>query len=211
MSNSRTITNIFESSEFVVSELTKIQTLYELKRVIRYNHKREHEQHTESVAEHIFGMHCLVEYFLPLEDPTGAGDKAKIHAMVQYHDIDEIITGDTIGYLKDPAAEASERVAAEMVIQKLPTTVQSTIRALLDEYEKRETFEAKFVKAIDKTEPIFHTYNEAGKQILNSNRTTRDQHERIKHPYIQDFPIIKRFVDVMTTQFEHEGFFHPGP
>ena len=59
---------IFDSNDFVISELKKIQILYELKRIIRYDHKRNHEEHTESDAEHIFGMHCLIDFFLPLED-----------------------------------------------------------------------------------------------------------------------------------------------
>jgi hypothetical protein len=69
---------LLASDEFVIAELQKVQTLYALKRVIRYNHTREHDVHTESVAEHVFGMHCLVEYFLPLEDlDRGAGDSGQ--------------------------------------------------------------------------------------------------------------------------------------
>lgn len=208
MTIAQTRQRIFDSDEFVITELQKIQTLYALKRVIRYNHTREHEEHTESVAEHIFGMHCLVDYFLPLENEAGEWSKSRIHEMVQYHDIDEILTGDTINYLKSSAAGANERNAAEEVVAKLPESMQDEIRLLLDEYEARETSEARFAKAIDKLEPIFHLYNQNGKNTLAKNKTTKDQHDRTKLPYIQEFPIIKRFVEVMTTQFEKEGFFH---
>jgi 5'-deoxynucleotidase YfbR-like HD superfamily hydrolase len=98
--------------------------------------------------------------------------------MIQYHDIDEIITGDTIGYLKsEPAAEASERVDTGNGYSKITFTVQSTIqqyaREVTDEYEEQLSMEARFAKAIDKTEPIFHLYNEAAKLHIAVNRTTR--------------------------------------
>ena len=127
---------LLASDEFVIAELQKVQTLYALKRVIRYNHTREHEEHTESVAEHVFGMHCLGDYFLPLEDLEGEWQRSKIHSMIQYHDIDEIITGDTIGYLKSEQAHLGERLMQEKVIVTLPEIMQQYVREVTDEYEE---------------------------------------------------------------------------
>ncbi|MBP6881695.1 MAG: HD domain-containing protein [Candidatus Pacebacteria bacterium] len=208
MTPAETIQKILDSDEFVVEELKKIQTLFELKRVIRYNHTREHEEHTESVAEHIFGMHCLVDYFLPLEDIEGRWNKSRIRDLVQYHDIDEILTGDTIGYLKTTEQEDHEHDAAKSIIAVLPDSMQETFDSLLAEYTLRATPEAKFAKAIDKIEPVFHLYNQTGKDILAINKTTKDQNDRIKLPYMLEFPIIKRFTEVMSDRFEKEGFFH---
>lgn len=199
---------LLASDEFVIAELQKVQTLYALKRVIRYNHTREHDVHTESVAEHVFGMHCLVDYFLPLEDLEGEWQRSKIHSMIQYHDIDEIITGDTIGYLKSEQAHLGERLIQEKVIVTLPEIMQQYVREVTDEYEEQLSMESRFAKAIDKTEPIFHLYNQTGKTTLAVNQTTKDQNDRIKLPYVLDFPILKRFTEVMSKQFEKEGFFH---
>lgn len=201
---------LLTSDDFVVAELKKVQTLYELKRVIRYDHTREHEEHTESVAEHVFGMHCLVDYFLPLEDSKGEWNKSRIHDLVQYHDIDEILTGDTISYLKSATQEEHEHEhdAAKSIIAVLPDPMQGDLHSLLLEYTLRATPEAKFAKAIDKIEPVFHLYNEAGKRTLATLKATKDQHDRIKQPYVQEFPIIKRFFEVLSAQFEKEGFFH---
>ncbi len=210
MKLSDTRQQILTSEEFVINELRKVQRLYGLKKIIRYNHTREHEPHTESDAEHIFGMHCLVDYFLPLEDTDRKWDRDRIRTMVQYHEIDEIVTGDIVGYHKSSDDLNNERTAAEKVITQLPESMQQAVREALDEYEAQSTPEAKFAKAIDKIEPVFHIYNEAGKQTLATLGTTKDQHDRIKFPYLTDFPIIKRFGEVMTNQFEKEGFYHPG-
>ncbi len=200
--------DLLKSDELVISELKKVQVLYELKKVIRYDHTREQEDHTESDAEHIFGIHCLIDYFLPLEDIESKWNCDKIRTMAQYHDIDEIETGDEIGYRKTEADHANERTAAETVIKKLPETMQVFVGEALDEYKAMQTPEAKFVKALDKIEPVFHLYNHTGKNTLAELKTTKEQHDRVKYPHVNDFPIIKRFADVMTTQFEREGFYH---
>ena len=199
---------ILDSEQFVIDELRKVQTLYELKRVIRYDHERIHELDTESVAEHIFGKQCLVDYFLPLEDLEVKLDPVRIRTMIQYHDIDEVETGDIVGYRKSAHDQANERLAAESVINKLPSLLQTSARDALNEYEGMRTPEAKFVKALDKVEPVFHIYSEAGKATLARLKTTKTQHDSIKFPYVRDFPIIKRFVEVMTEQFNKEGYYH---
>jgi 5'-deoxynucleotidase YfbR-like HD superfamily hydrolase len=198
---------ILDSEQFVIEELRKVQTLYALKHVIRYNHERNHEADTESVAEHIFGMHCLVDYFLLLEDMGEEWDITKIRTMVQYHDSDEIETGDKVGYEKTEADRAAEASASLRVIKKLPEIMQATVTQAIAEYEAKTTPEARFVRAIDKIEPVFHLYNEAGKQTLARLKTTREQHESIKQPYVQEFPTIKRFTEVMSEQFAQDGFY----
>lgn len=200
---------LFDCDAFVISELKKIQTLYELKRVIRYGHLRQQEQHTESVAEHIFGMHCLVDYFLPLEDLENQWNQVRIRAMVQYHDLDEILTGDTVGYLKGKDESLREEGAFKEVIAGVPLQMRSWIEKNVHEYKSQRTPEAKFVRAVDKIEPVFHLYNETGKSTLDFLQTTKQQHDRIKYPAIESLPVIKRFAEVMSEQFEQEGFFHP--
>lgn len=198
---------IFESEDFVISELKKVQILYGLKKEIRYAQTRTNESDTESVAEHIYGMHCLMDYFQTLEDIEGNWDQAKIRTMILYHDIDEIETGDVVGYLKSETDRLNERSAAKLVILKLPETIQTRIKVALDEYEQQETIESKFVKALDKIEPVFQLYNEEGRAIIAKLKTTKEQHDRIKFPYIQNFPVILRFAEVMTETFAKEGYY----
>ncbi len=198
---------ILEDDVFVMSEVAKLRYIYKLKKEIRYAQKREEILDTESVAEHIFGMHVLANYFLPLEDTQGEWDKLKMLEMITWHDIDEIETGDTISHLKTEVHQRAAELALPKVIANFPEIIRSHTDALLQEYEARETAEAKFVKAIDKVEPLFEVYGEGYKTILHNNHNTLDDHFRTKIRYIEDFPYILRFFNVTTDHLERSGFF----
>jgi len=195
------------SKEEVLAEVEKLQYLYGLKHEIRYGDNRSEDTVTESVAEHIYGMHILASYFLPLEDPDGNWDREKISNLITWHDIEEIETGDIIGYLKTDEDRERESAARKVVIEKAPVSIQPFITNLLDEYETRESIESQYVKAIDKMEPLCQIFNENGKKVLLVNGTTYNEHRRIKDPYVQNFPHIKHFTEVVGEEMRRQGFF----
>lgn len=197
------------TEDFVLEELKKIQYLFGLKRVIRYAEDRTDDDSTESVAEHVYAMHVLADYFLPLEDSSQLLNWKKVHDMIRYHDIDELETGDKVGYLKTSADRANETPAAERVIKNMPASLQATVSALIEEYDALSSAEAKFVKAIDRIEPMFHLYDKRGKAVLERLGTTRAQNDSIKTKYVAPYPFIKRFFEVGTNAMEKEGFFKP--
>lgn len=199
---------ILTDDEFVLEETKKIQYLYELKHETRYNLPREEAIASESVAEHIYGMHILASYFYTLEEYTKNSDLNKIQLMVTLHDIDEVETGDMIGYLKTDAIRAEESKAAEKVVLNMPIHMQKTAHLILSEYDSLKTPEAKFVKAIDRIEPIFQLYTVHGKETLHRNETKRYQSDDLKYPYIKDFPLMKRFVDIVGDRMYTEGFYY---
>ncbi len=199
---------ILDSDEFVLEETRKIQYAYGLKHVTRYIVDRNERILTESVAEHVYALHLLADYFLPLEDPEQKLDWQKVHDMLQYHDIDEIETGDVIGYLKTPEQKAEEAKAMIRVIGRFPEHMQSRIRDIVTEYDELETDEAKFTKALDRIEPLFQIYSKNGKQILEIQKTTREQSWNHKEPYIKTFPYLYRFLCVIEKTMEKEGYFH---
>jgi len=128
MTTSETLQKILsEDITFVLSEHKKLRSLYALKEEIRYERVRETPFVTESVAEHVYGMHCLCDYFLPLDERLANADIAKIRTMIQYHDIDEVKTGDVPNYIKT-VNSSSEQVAVEEVICALPTIMQKKSR-----------------------------------------------------------------------------------
>jgi 5'-deoxynucleotidase YfbR-like HD superfamily hydrolase len=192
--------------EEILQEVEKLTYLFGLKYEIRYEQKRGDE--TESVAEHIYGMHILAHYFLELEDSEKKWNRERIFSMITWHDIDELETGDMIGYKKTDSDRAREEIASNEVLRKLPQCLVDTTTLVTHEYHKRETIEAKFVKAIDKIEPNFHLWNEAGKQTLMQNKTTEVQQRSIKDPFFIEFPYIRQFSEVMTVHMRENGFFY---
>lgn len=198
---------ILTDDEFVLSEMDKLRYLYALKNEIRWDRKREEVVATESVAEHIYGMHVLANYFMAIEDIDDQWNKQSILEMVTWHDIDEVETGDTISYMKNVTHEEASRLAWPKVIKNLPTTIQVNVSRLIDEYLAQETPEAKFVKAIDKLEPIIEEQSDHYKTILRDNNNTLEQHWRPRKHYLEKFPYIWRFAQVGTNLLEKNGFF----
>jgi putative hydrolase of HD superfamily len=193
--------------EFVQNEVQKLQYLYRLKREIRYAESRTDDDYTESVAEHVFGMHICARYFLPFENPTGSWNRERIYDLITIHDFDEIETGDVIGYLKTNAMQAREVEAMKQVIANSPQHLQDYFTTLNDEYAAQKSIEAKFVKAIDRFEPSIHIYREPLKKTLHRNQTTSEQSLRIKLPYMTDFPYMTTFTRLLHDRLINEGYF----
>jgi 5'-deoxynucleotidase YfbR-like HD superfamily hydrolase len=189
----------------ILEEVKKMQYFYGLKHEIRYGETRI--DMGESVAEHIYGMHVLSSYFLPLEDPEGAWNREHIFAMITWHDMDELETGDMIGYKKTQEDRDREVTAMDTVLSKIPEHMRPYINRIVALFQKQESPEARFVKALDKIEPLFHLYNENGKRILKRNGTTQEDSRRIKDAYVADFPHLRAFNDALNNAMEREGYF----
>lgn len=190
----------------IIALVRQVQYLYGLKYEIRYGHTRT-ELHTESVAEHIYALHILSQIFLALEDPKQTWDHNKVRQLITWHDVDEIETGDIIGWKKTDADREREKEASVAIIDKLPIVIQNEVAALLHEYGAQESIEAQFVKAIDKIEPLFHLYNEQGKAIAHDIGLTFEASNRIKEPYVKQFPYVKLFSEGIQKFMIEEGFF----
>ena len=68
MTTPEIVEKIMTDEAFVLHEINTLASYYQLKHTIRWAHTRT-EDETESVAEHIFGMHILIDYFYPLVFP----------------------------------------------------------------------------------------------------------------------------------------------
>ena len=91
-------------------------------------------------------------------------DMAKVMKMVLLHDLVEIDAGDTFAY--DPEAvldkEEREPAAADRLYGMLPSDQGQELRTLWDEFEARETPEAKFAACLDRLQPLLNNYHTAG-------------------------------------------------
>ncbi len=196
------------TSEFILSEVKKLQYLYGLKREIRYGQTRPENDLTESVAEHLYGMQLLAHYFLPLENPEGNWDKLKILTMITLHDFDEIETGDTIVYLKTPGQSALELEAEKKVITSSPEHLQNFFMSHLAEYSERTSIESRFVKAIDAFEPLIQLYSNFGRKIIAINKQSAEQTYLLKHEVTKPFPFMHTYFTSIHEAMVNEGFFH---
>lgn len=198
---------ILTDDEFVEDEFRKLQYFYGLQRVIRNNFKRTEDIETESVAEHIYAMGILANYFSKLENSNGDLDMSKVYNLILWHDIEEIETGDIIGYLKTPEDRAREDAATAIVISKMPILIQEEIKLLLVEYKQQSTPESQFVKAIDKIDPVFYLLNENGKKQFSVHSVTESDYNHHKKVHIEKYPYMFRFFQMATKKFREGGYF----
>jgi len=189
----------------ILAEVSKIQYLYGLKHEIRYAETRVDS--TESVAEHIYGMHICAQYFLALENPEHTWSRERIYEMVTLHDTDELETGDMIGYLKTKKDREREVTALQTVLAKSPTALKKHIDKVMIEYQEQKTVESRFVKAIDKIEAQIHTYCEDGKKMSLLNICEENAIKKMREPYIQEFLHMHSFFKVLHTNMIEQGYF----
>lgn len=114
-----------------------------------------HSRRAENDAEHSWHL-CLCVIVLAEHANVPTLDILRVLKMLIVHDLVEIDAGDTFAY--DTAAmadqHAREAIAAERIFGLLPPDQAREFRALWDEFETKETPEAKFATAVDRFQPM---------------------------------------------------------
>lgn len=185
----------------------QLRIAYKLKKTLRYAGSRDFTVHCESVAEHVFASIYLVEYFLPLEDPDGKLDKLSIIEILLFHDFGEIINGDVPAHMKTDNDRKQEFQDAEIVFSSLPGHLQKGGRDKWEEYETRTTPESQFAYAIDKIEPLFELLDSVSQTSMRRLKYTRDVSDRVKLRATEKFPVMRRFVEAITDNFQERNLF----
>lgn len=135
----------------------------------------------ENDAEHAW--HLAVMAQLLAEYARGEIDVDRVIEMLLVHDLVEIDAGDTFIY--DTAARErqaeKERAAADRIFGLLPGDQAAALRERWEEFEARQTPDARFAFALDRLQPLllnFHTQGHAWRkhgvrqgQVLAINAT----------------------------------------
>lgn len=109
----------------------------------------------ENDAEHSWHL-CLAVLVLAEHANVPQMDVLRVLKMLLIHDLVEIDAGDTFAYDTARLADQHEREAraADRLFGLLPDDQAKEFRALWDEFEARETPEAKFAAACDRFQPM---------------------------------------------------------
>ena len=90
-------------------------------------------------------------------------DISKVIKMALIHDLVEIDAGDTLLYAANREnATVDEGKCAERIFGILPEDQCNEFLALWEEFEAKETAEAKFAGAMDRLEPLMQNYHDNG-------------------------------------------------
>ena len=136
----------------------------------------------ENDAEH--SWHLAVMAVLLAEHANTRGlDLGKVIRMVLAHDLVEIDAGDT--YVYDTSGNVGkverEARAADRIFSLLPADQAAEFRSLWDEFETRETPEARFAAALDRVQPLLHNFATQGIVWRQHGITSERVAERNRH------------------------------
>lgn len=119
-----------------------------------------HEDRRENSAEH--SWHVALAASMLAEHADEPVDRERVVKMLLIHDVVEIDAGDVAVYDVEARAAKAEKeaVAADRIFGLLPGDLGVELRGLWDEFEARQTADARFAGAIDRLLPLLH--NAAG-------------------------------------------------
>ncbi|HZF07185.1 MAG TPA: HD domain-containing protein [Thermoanaerobaculia bacterium] len=122
-----------------------------------------HSERRENSAEH--SWHLAIMAMVLCEHAAEPVDRLKVIEMVLVHDVVEIDAGDTFRY--DTAGQVDqaerERRAADRLFALLPPEQGVRMRQLWEEFEARQTPEARFAAALDRLMPMLHNLHGNGR------------------------------------------------
>ena len=122
-----------------------------------------HEERMENSSEH--SWHVTVMAMLLYEYSNVKVDLLKVMKMLLIHDVVEIDAGDT--YIYDKVSNEGkvdrEREAAKRIFGLLPEDQAEVFKELWEEFEAKETDEAKFAGSCDRIMPLLHNYHSQGR------------------------------------------------
>ncbi|WP_242905040.1 HD domain-containing protein [Actinomadura terrae] len=147
--------------ERLASQIAFIAEVDKLKTVVRRSPLLAADRR-ENDAEHSWHLALMVMVLAEYADEPI--DVERTLRLVLVHDLVEIYAGDTFLYDAVAAADQAEReeAAADALFALLPPDQEGTFRALWDEFEARETPEARFAKAMDRLQPLLLNFGNEG-------------------------------------------------
>jgi putative hydrolases of HD superfamily len=165
----------------------------------------------ENSAEHSWHI-ALMAVVLAEHAPAGT-DIGRVVAMLLAHDLVEIDAGDLFLYAdaeQQARQQQAERAAADRIYALLPPDQAASLRALWDEFEERQTPEARFARALDRLQPMFENL-QVGGGTWKEHHVTADQ-VLAKVALVEDgSPELGRYARNMIADAVRGGLLDPAP
>lgn len=131
------------------------------KNIFRQTHLAEHGRR-EDDAEHAW--HMAIMAMLLQEYSNEKIDIGRTVMLCLCHDLVEIYAGDTYAYDEEGKKTQKKREAdaENRLFDLLPDDQRAFFSGLFDEFEKQETAEAKFARAMDNLQPLMLNHSNGG-------------------------------------------------
>ena len=157
-----------------ILEIDKLKSIYRRTLIIggeRHENSAEHSWHLAL---------CALVLHEHANEPVNL---ARVIKMVLVHDIVEIDAGDTFFFDEtgNGTKAAREQQAASRIFGFLPADQQAELRHLWEEFEARETADAKFAATLDRLMPALHNRETQGFSWQEHNITSQQIMPKVAH------------------------------
>lgn len=185
-------------------QIAFIREMDALKNIIRQTWLTD-QSRRENSAEH--SWHLATMALLLQEYAAETVDVARVIQMALVHDLVEIDAGDTFVYDAVGEQDKAEREqrAADRLFGLLPEDQHKEIRELWEEFEARETAEARFAAALDRLQPILHNFWTQGRAWRAHGITARQVRQSNCH-MADGSPQLWQFVERLIEQAVANGY-----
>ncbi len=189
--------------QFIV-EVDKLKDIYRQTVLI-------HSGRAENDAEHSWHL-CLLVIVLAEHANLPNLDLLRILKMLIIHDLVEIDAGDTFAYDTQRMADqyAREAEAAERIFGLLPDDQTREFRALWEEFEAKETAEARFATAVDRFQPVLLNLLTQG-SAWRRHGVTHDRVVARNRHIAEGSSALWEFAEAMLREAVEDGRLPPGP
>ena len=160
----------------------------------------------ENSAEHSWHIALMV---MIMSEYSWVKDIDFFHVvkMLLIHDLVEIDAGDTYCYDEKGRKDQTQREesAAQRIFGLLPADQADALRALWDEFEKRETPESRFANALDRVQPLLNNYFTDGQTWQDNDIKSGQVHRRMS-PVKDGSPVLWDYVSALVEDAVKKGF-----
>jgi len=168
------------------------------------------DSRNENSAEHSWHLAMTALVLAPFAaEPV---DLARVVKILLVHDIVEIDAGDVFIYDAEARAAVAEaeQQAADRIFAMLPDPEGSELRAAWDEYEARETPEAKFAYSCDRLQPLMLNLSIGGGSWVRHGITV-DQVKKINGGIALGLDGVWEAAEAMLDASVADGSLAPSP
>ena len=189
--------------QFIV-EVDKLKDIYRQTVLI-------HSGRAENDAEHSWHL-CLLVIVLAEHANLPNLDLLRVLKMLIIHDLVEIDAGDTFAYDAQRMADqyARETQAAERIFGLLPDDQTREFRALWEEFEAKETAEARFASAVDRFQPVLLNLLTQG-SAWRRHGVTHDRVVARNRHIAEGSSALWDYAEAMLREAVQDGRLPPGP
>lgn len=163
------------------------------------------EQRFESVAEHVWHTTLLAMLFADTAPP--GIDLDRVRDLLIVHDLVEVYGGDLPMWDQTDTAsmESREWAAGERLMALLPQAQRQQFDPLWKEFQRQETLESRFARAIDAIHPMIVSWYPPAIGHQRRKEITPTRIVGRKHPDIGDFPALWDVAEWLIVNAVHEG------